>query len=239
MLRIGICDDESRARDALRHALESLLRNLDGQIYYEFSSGEGVVQWASKHRGEIDLLFLDVELKGISGIEAAQLIRQQDSGLMIVFVTGYADFVFDGYAVQAMDYLIKPVKEEKLGQVLIRARELLVSRQPQMFAVHNSDGIYRIAKRDILYFYSDRRLVKLVTEYREYAFYGKLDEVEKQLETGFVRIHQRYLIRAEAVRKVEKSTVTVGHACLPISRALRQTAVMTLARALLGEDDRG
>lgn len=237
MLRIGICDDESGARDALRHALERLLRNLDGQIFYEFSSGEGVAQWVSKHRGEIDLLFLDVELKGISGIEAAHQIRQQDSGLMIVFVTGYADFVFDGYTVQAMDYLIKPVKEEKLGQVIRRAQELLESQRPQTFTVHNADGLYRIAIRDILYFYSDRRLVKLVTKGREYTFYGKLDEVEQQLQTGFVRIHQRYLIRAEAVQQVEKSTVTVGHASLPISRALRQTAVMTLARAMLGEDN--
>lgn len=236
MLRIGICDDEGRARDALRHTLEHLLRNFDGQVFYEFSSGEGLVQWTGKHRGEMDLLFLDVELRGISGMQAAQLIRQQDSGLMIVFVTGYADFVFDGYAVQAMDYLVKPVKEEKLGQVLKRARKLLEDRRPQTYLVHNSDGIFRIEKREILYFYSDRRLVKLVTEGREYAFYGKLDEVERQLTNGFIRIHQRYLVRAEAVQRVERNTVAIGGTSLPISRALRQSAMMALAQSMIGED---
>ena len=155
---------------------------------------------------------------------------------MIVFVTGYADFVFDGYAVQAMDYLVKPVKEEKLGQVLKRARKLLEDRRPHTYLVHNSDGIFRIEKREILYFYSDRRLVKLVTEGREYAFYGKLDEVERQLTNGFIRIHQRYLVRAEAVQRVERNTVAIGGTSLPISRALRQSAMMALAQSMIGED---
>lgn len=236
MLRIGICDDESNARDALRCTLDYLLREDEGKVYYEFSSGEGVVNWVSKHRGEIDLLFLDIELRGISGMEAAQLIRRQDSNLMLVFVTGYSDFVFDGYAVQAMDYLIKPVKQEKLAKVLSRAQELLASQQPQTFTVQNADGLYRIAKKDILYFYSDKRLVKLMTEEQEYAFYGKLGEVEKQIGPGFIRIHQRYLIRAGAVSKVENNSVTVGETCLPISRALRQAAMIALARMMVGEE---
>ncbi len=236
MLRIGICDDESNARDALRCTLEHLLRDDDGKIYYEFSSGEGVVHWVSKHRGEIDLLFLDVELSGISGMEAARLIRRQDSALMLVFVTGYSDFVFDGYAVQAMDYLIKPVKKEKLATVLSRAQELLAGQQPQSFTVQNADGLYRIAKKDILYFYSDKRLVKLMTEEREYAFYGKLGEIEAQIGSGFIRIHQRYLVRAGAVSRVENNSVTVGKACLPISRALRQTAMVALARLMVGDE---
>lgn len=147
MLRIGICDDEIQARDALRGSLERILRNDDGKVFYEFSSGEGVVNWLTKHRGEIDLLLLDVELKGISGMDAAKLIRKQDTGLLLVFVTGYADFVFDGYAVQAMDYIVKPAKEEKLAQVLKRAQELLLNSKPQTFTLQNSDGLYRILKK--------------------------------------------------------------------------------------------
>lgn len=115
MLRIGICDDEITARDTLRLSLERLLKEDDGKVIYDFSSGEGIVNWLTKHSGELDLLFLDVELGGISGMEAAKQIRQQDTNLMLVFVTGYSDFVFDGYAVGAMDYLVKPIKEDKLA----------------------------------------------------------------------------------------------------------------------------
>lgn len=237
MLRIGICDDESEVRDALRFSLEHILRSDEGKVFYDFSSGEGIVKWMSKHQGEIDLLFLDVELKGMSGMEAAKLIRKNDSELLIVFVTGYADFVFDGYSVQAMDYIVKPVKEDKLAQVIKRAQNILENQKPQTFTVQNSDGIYKIFKKDILYFYSDRRLVKLVTRGNEYAFYGKLDEVQKKVGSGFIRIHQRYLVQSGAVLKVEKSSVTVEGKCLPISRSMREPAMMALAEAMLGEEN--
>lgn len=129
MLRIGICDDESGARDALRFSIEHLLREEEGKVFYDFSSGEGVIQWLIKHSGELDTLFLDVELGGISGMETARQIREHDTNLMLVFVTGYSDFVFDGYTVGAMDYLVKPVKEGKLRLVLDRAQKLMESRR--------------------------------------------------------------------------------------------------------------
>ena len=234
MLRIGICDDESGARDALRFSIERLLREEEGKVFYDFSSGEGAVNWLAKHTGELDLLLLDVELGGMSGMETAKRIRQQDANLMLVFVTGYADFVFDGYAVSAMDYLVKPVKEDKLRQVLDRAQKLLESREPQTFVIQNADGLYRIAKNHIFYLYSDRRRVKVLTRDREYSFYGKLDEAEALLGSGFVRIHQRYLVRAGAVSKIEKGSVTIGDTHLPISRALQNPAMTALARNMIG-----
>lgn len=238
MLRIGICDDESGARDTLRFSIERLLREEDGKVFYDFSSGEGVVQWLSRHTGELDLLFLDVELGGMSGMETAKQIRQRDLSLMLVFVTGYADFVFDGYAVSAMDYLVKPVKEDKLRQVLFRAQKLLESRRPQTFTVKNAEGLYRIAKKEILYLYSERRLVKVRTEAREYAYYGKLDQAESALGPGFIRIHQRYLVRAGAVSEIEKKGVRIGGTCLPVSRTFRQGAMAALAKDMIEGEDR-
>ena len=204
MLRIGICDDEIYARDALKLMLEKLLRNDGNSVFYDFSSGEGVVNWLSKHNGELDILFLDVELNGISGMEAAQKIRERDRSLMLVFVTGYADFVFDGYSVGALDYLVKPINAGKLKKAVTRAKALLEDRKPQVFTVTNSDGMYRINKKDILYLQSDRRLVKVFTEHNEYSYYGKLDAAQVSLGNGFVRIHQRYIVNAGAVSKVEK-----------------------------------
>lgn len=237
MLHIGICDDEIEVRDALHSSLEHILRSEENKVFYEFSSGEGIVKWISRHPDEMDILFLDIELKGISGMEAAKLIRQHDSKLLIVFVTGYADFVFDGYSVQAMDYIVKPIKEDKLYHVIKNAKNILENQKPQTFIVQNTDGIYKIFKKDILYFYSDKRLVKLVTKEHEYAFYGKLDEVQKQLGSGFIRIHQRYLVRGNAVLKVEKSSITIGDKCLPISRSMHKSAIMALAQIMLGEEN--
>ena len=103
MLRIALCDDEVAARDALRIQLENALVEGKEEIVYEFSSGANAVSWLEKHPGEIDLLFLDVEMKGLNGMETAGKIRQFDQNVIIVFVTGQADYVLDGYRVGALD----------------------------------------------------------------------------------------------------------------------------------------
>lgn len=234
MLRIGLCDDETDARDALRIQLEKVLLEESEEIVYEFSSGDGAVRWLGKHPGEIDLLFLDVEMEGMNGMEAAAQIREFDKELMIVFVTGYSDYVFDGYRVNALDYIIKPAGSERLREVLKRVRYQLYDRREKNYTLKNTEGTFRFPVADISYFYSDKRKVILVSRGREYAFYGKLDAVEQELSDSFVRIHQRYLVNPEQVAHIGADCVTIGEQKLPISRALKEEATAKLAKALLG-----
>lgn len=270
MLRIGICDDEAGARDALRFGLEKVLREESEQIVYEFSTGESAVRWLKKHPGEIDLLFLDVEMKGVNGMEAAAEIREFDKEISLVFVTGYADYVFDGYKVNALDYVIKPAGTERLAEVLGRVRKRIFDHRKRCFSFKNAEGTYRLPLSDISYFYSDRRKVNAVCarggEGFSYSFYGKLDEVERQLSGAFVRVHQRYLVNPAKVMRIGNESVTVesaggagiggrsgvmqGSACaddicadtgrgtdIPMSRAMKEEAVAKLARAMLeGEE---
>lgn len=233
MLRIALCDDETDARDALYIQLEKILNEETEKVVYEFSSGFNAVSWLEKHPGEIDLLFLDMEMKGLNGMETAEKIRQSDGHIIIVFVTGYADYVFDGYRVGALDYIMKPVQEEKLLQLLRRVRTKLRTEEPQTFIVKNIDGTWRFKLHDILYFYSDKRRVVLVTNRGEYPFYAKLDEVEAQLASQFVRIHQRYLINPLNVDYLGGESILVGTAQLPCSRRYRETAVSRIARVMM------
>ena len=117
MLRIAICDDETEARDALRFQLEKIIDENSEEIVYEFTSGVNAEKWLRKYPGQIDLLFLDVEMSGMNGMETAERIRTFDENLLIVFVTGYQDYVFDGYRVGALDYVIKPVGLQRLREV--------------------------------------------------------------------------------------------------------------------------
>lgn len=171
-------------------------------------------------------------------MEAARKIRETDADLMLVFVTGYADFVFDGYTVGALGYLVKPVREETLRELLARARKRLENRRPQTFIVKNAEGMYRIPKKDIFYLQSDRRVVTVVAKNREYAYYGRLGDAQAALGAGFVRIHQRYLVRAGAVSKIEAGRVSVGAAVLPVSRSMRERALLELARDMVREEER-
>lgn len=233
MLRIAICDDETDARDALRFQLEKILIEDAEEIVYEFSSGVGAASWLKNHPGEIDLLFLDVEMQGLNGMETAKKIRTFDEQIVIVFVTGYSDYVFDGYLVQAFDYLMKPVTEEKLRQLISRVRAKSAQEESRTFTLKNRDGTWRFRLTDILYFYSDKRKVILVTAKGEYSFYAKLEEIEKQLSAAFVRIHQRYLINPANVDYLGSESVTINGRELPCSRRYRETALPKIARSLM------
>ena len=223
MLRIGICDDVYDARLVLRSALERVLekRRVQGQ-FWEFSSGEGLLGWLENHAGELD------------GMETARRLRAADAGLQLVFVTGYADRVFDGYSVGALGYLMKPPKQEQLAQVLDRAQAALIRDLDRAYVCRSGDTHYRIPIANILYFVSDRRQVTCVTEGRDYTFYGKLDAVAEEVGAGFVRVHQRYLVRAGAVDRMEGGEVVLRTGeRLPVSRSCQQAALLALTRAEL------
>ena len=156
MLRIALCDDEQEARDSLRFQLEKAIYEGDEEIVYEFTSGETALRWLKKHPGEIDLLFLDVEMKDINGMKTA----------------GYSEYVFDGYRTGALDYVLKPAEEEQIRHILSRAREHFFLKKEKNFVFQNQDGTFRMPLDKILYFYSDRRQVGVVTENEEYFFMG-------------------------------------------------------------------
>lgn len=233
MLRIAICDDSADARDALRLQLEKILWENAEEIVYEFSTGAGAVRWLENHLGEIDLLFLDVEMAGMNGMEAAEAVRRFDAEIIIVFVTGYSDYVFDGYKVNALDYIIKPANAERLLEVLKRVRTQLERKQNDVYFIKNTEGTFRFPVASICYFYSDKRKVVCVCGDKEYPFYAKLDEVEQKLAGKFVRIHQRYLVNPQQVEQIGTDYVTVGGEKLPVSRALKEEAVKSLARRML------
>ncbi len=234
MLRIGICDDSAEARIALRAGLERALdRRRSEGTFFDFSSGEGLLRWLEKHTGELDLVFLDIEMGELDGMETARRLRAADEGLQLVFVTGYTDYVFDGYSVGALGYLMKPPRPQQLDSILDRTAEARLRDEDKVFLCRSGETIYRIPKKSILYFRSDRRQVACVSTARTYTFYGKLDEVEQDVGQGFIRIHQRYLVRAAAVDQVEGSQVLVGNETLPVSRAHRPAALAALTRAVL------
>ncbi|MCD8356521.1 MAG: LytTR family DNA-binding domain-containing protein [Clostridia bacterium] len=234
MLRIGICDDIQDARFSLRCALERALeRRKTKAAFFEFSTGERLIRWMENHTGELDLVFLDMEMGDLDGIETAQTLRAADDGLQLVFVTGYSDRVFDGYSVGALGYLMKPPKPEQLDDILTRAAVALFKDTDKTFICRHGDVTYRILTKNILYFVSDRRQVTCVTLRRSYTFYGKLDQVEKAVGTGFVRIHQRYLVRAAAVEHISNNEVHLGDTVLPVSRSCQQNAMLALTRATL------
>ncbi len=233
MINIGICDDEAPMRKLLRLPLEQKLQLL-GEDYriFEYDSGEALVGRAESEW--LDILFLDIEMKDLNGMETARHLRKRDARTLLIFVTAYPDFVFQGYEVHAFHYILKPYDERKIQRVLAQALDELGKKREQYFSLEQKSGTIKIPMQKILAFSSDKRKIILsLSDGSLLDFYGKLDDVKKTLPDYFVRCHNRHLVNLNFVTALEKDSCTLGTKVFPVSRACRQPLEIAFARLLL------
>lgn len=234
MLQLAVCDDERVFRSDLRKILGTELE-LCGIDYHisEFTSGEELI--AGLEKADCQILFLDIEMKGIDGVEAARRLRETKRQMEIVFVTSYADFVFQGYEVRALNYIyiLKPYEPEKIAAVLHTAPEALDIEAEKYYVIDQRGGSIRVPLSSVKYFSSDRRTVHAVTTEQEYTFYEKLSDLETELPDTFVRIHNRYLVHLKYLEAVRQNTAVVDGEELPVSRSCKSGLSIAFAKYML------
>ena len=232
MVKIGICDDEPEMRKPLRQILEQVLQ-LQGVEYLISESESGEELTAGISCLDIDILFLDIEMRSLDGIETAKLLRRKGMKGIIIFVTAYPDFVFQGYEVHAFHYILKPYRKEKIEEVLRQALHELDLSKEQYFVIEQKARVIRIPLSQTIAFQSDRRKVEALLEEDFVAFYGRIDEVCRELPSCFIRIHNRYIVNLNYVTTLEKDRCILGRRSFPVSRAFRQELETAFARAML------
>ena len=232
MLQLAVCDDERVFRSDLRKILGTELE-LCGIDYHisEFTSGEELI--AGMEKADCQILFLDIEMKGIDGVEAARRLRETKRQMEIVFVTSYADFVFQGYEVRALNYILKPYELEKIAAVLHTALEALDIEAEKYYVIDQRGGSIRVPLSSVKYFSSDRRTVHAVTTEQEYTFYEKPSDLETELPDTFVRIHNRYLVHLKYLEAVRQNTAVVDGEELPVSRSCKSGLSIAFAKYML------
>lgn len=229
---IAVCDDEKKLRNDLCRLIETSLQ-LTG-ISYEiqtYESGDSLL--AGIGECEPQILFLDIEMPGLNGMETAKELRKRYNNTVIIFVTAYPDFVFQGYEVHAFHYILKPYKEEKIREVLEKALGEMERMEERCFLIEQKGTTIRVPFKDIMYFKSEGRQIEVVSGGRKERFYAKLAEIEGELPDYFVRTHNRYLVNLNHVSRLEASQVRCGHENLPVSRAYKQEAAVAYAKLML------
>ncbi|MCI8442728.1 MAG: response regulator transcription factor [Provencibacterium sp.] len=210
MIKAAICEDERDSRDYL----SALIRR---QPYLcEIAEYPSAAAYLAGGR-EADLLFLDIGLgKGKDGLELARELRARPakSQPLIVFITGYERYVFDAFDVEAFQYLLKPVDEEKFAAVFARAAARIgkcEEKQPPagLLTLRLGGSSHTLLTRSIYYIESSSHQVILHTDSGEFSCYARMADLEAELQGDFYRIHKGYLVNLRYVRAYTKTELTL------------------------------
>ena len=210
MLQIAICDDEQFYREKIKYLLEEYLQ-AKGMLYtlHLFLSGEDFLEQC-ENNVRFDIVFLDISMEEVDGIQAAQRIRSFHSDTYIVFVTAFIDYALEGYKVNAVRYLMKDTLEIALEECM---NAILQKMQVARVTFSFLEGEKRLYTDNILYVESRGHksiFHYMASEMVSYQIYDKLDSVERNLEGyGFLRIHKSYLVNMKHIRKISNYIVSL------------------------------
>ena len=234
MLRIAVCDDrESELRETAA-LLERYLAQrpaLPGRVE-ALGSCEALLERV-EDTGGFDLYVLDILMPGLSGIDAGRL-RLQDSDVVLMFVTNMAQYAINGYAVGALDFVLKPVNYYTFSVRFARAITRAEHRENGQILLTLPDCVRRIDTRQIYYVEVQNRMLHYHTELGEFVLRGTMQSAEKELSRyHFVRCNHWYLVNLSHVAEVRREMVVVAGAELEISRRNR-TAFLTALTDYVG-----
>lgn len=218
--RIAICEDD----DAAAQELQEMVLAWAGSSGFScrmdcFSSSESFL-FRCGGQSLYDILLLDVEMPGASGIELAKRIRSRDKRTEIIFTTSHFEFIGEGYEVDALHYLVKPVTEKMLFPVLSKAAERL-SEAPKAVLIQSGGETVKLTEDEITYAEAFAHYITIHTESDCHTVKEPISAFESRLSDRFFRIHRSYLVSLSAIRRISRKEVTLSDGTvLPLSRGL-------------------
>ena len=205
LISIAIVDDEKVIREQIKNLIEKRQEECTIDTY---STGEEILQTDKCY----DIVFLDIQMEGINGIDTARALRQKAEDTILIFVTGVKEYVFDAFDVTAFHYLIKPINEQKFTAVIERAVLEVGKKKQQVNGQLFVKTRYRnvtLEQKDILYIESRAKKVEIHTKTDIMDAYASIGELEKQLKENFYRCHRGYLVNLALVTEYSNDSITL------------------------------
>lgn len=228
--RIAVCDD-----NPIDAAYVEKLLNIwayEREIYVSvetFPSAEAFLFCYEEDKA-FDFLLLDIEMGAMDGVALAKRVRREDEALQLIFITGYSDYITQGYDVSALHYLLKPVNREKFFDVLDRGMERW-NRNQKFLNLELSGETVRVPLREIRYLDVCRNYVTIHGK-KDYTVKRSLREFEHQLDTGFCRAGRSLILNLSFVRRVTRTEVYLSdQTVLPLPRGAYETVNREIIRS--------
>ncbi len=217
MIYIAICDDEKYMSDLIRTMASGFFRKKNREISLRtFSSGEELLDYD----GQIDILFLDIQMKNVDGMETARKLRADKFRGFLIFITVLKEMVFQSFEVQAYDYLVKPVEEKKFEKTMERLyASMQNASQGSLLVQKGYEG--RIIRKDEIVFCEiiDRKIYLNLESSEIIDYYDRIEHLETKLDRHFFRCHRSYLINLKHLKGYKNGTAYMDNGKeIPVSR---------------------
>ena len=228
-MRIYICDDDIKITDSLASRIKSKKSDCEVSSYYK-----GRDLWEALQKKTCDVVFLDIDMPDLSGLEIAAKISELSYSPLLVFVTSHDELVYDSLKFHPFGFIRKNYIESELEDILCDCIKEMGS-QHSFFYFHTTRGEVKLAIDEILYFESDGNYLKLFTTKEEYRFRDTMTAIGKALtEKGFIRIHKGFLVNQMAVKVLGREEATLFNGVkIPIGRNYAEAVRKSLLRYML------
>ena len=233
MLKCTICDDNPRIVTDVQNKISQLYK--DKFIFKKAFSAEDFVSGDSS---VCDILLMDIDLvksDGVNsnGIEVASRLKHNNPSLQIIFISAFHEYAQDIFTVEPVYYLQKPISTSDLKMAMDRALSVIEKAKTERFTYTVGTDLFCIPFDEILFFESDKRQMKAVTEDGLHTFYSKVNDVEINLDERFVKSHQSYIVNMDHVNSMSANTLVLDNGdIVPVSRSNCKKVRMKLTRHL-------
>lgn len=217
MLRIAIVDDEAPERERLKQYILKRL-NACGRdaSFVLYKDGLKLVEDAPRN---LDILFLDIQMDGMNGIQAAKEIRRYDEDVPIIYITNMAQYAIEGYSVNALDYLLKPVDETAVARTVDKALKRLEKKTPAVVSLRGIKERFVLKAAEICYIETyDRKLMVHMVQGETILCNETLQAIEERLPGCFFRCHGAFLVNLRLVERIAGSDIVAGGVRIPLSK---------------------
>ena len=221
-MRIAVIDDQPADRDYIAALVSHWAKDRDETaVSVPFPSAEAFL-FAYSEDKDFDILLLDIEMGTINGVELAKTVRKENDAMQMIFITGFPDFIAEGYEVSAVHYLMKPVDRDKLFSALDRAAANLEKAERRLRVTFERRTDY-VPFSKILYLEAQKQYVRIVTEGEEYRMKASLAETAAQLDEYFFPCQRSFIVNLRHVARILPDRVVLKNGAeVPISRGMAE-----------------
>lgn len=236
-LKIAICDDDNNQVQLTKTLIDSVELNIDYDVIVS-NSGEELLNCEGLNK--IDVVFLDIEMGGINGIQTASSIRDLNKEAIIVFITGFKDYVLDAYELNAYHYLIKPISKEKISNLMkgiIKRKEEIEAYQEKIarFTIKTKEQIIEIRYNEIYYFEKNLKSIVLHTREEKIKFRGTFIKLMDAVDSRyFQQCHQGFIVNKTKIIKYKDGFLSIRDIDIdiPVSRRYKDKVIRILENNL-------